>query len=39
VDIYVVSKLLGHKNLKTTEIYGKVIDLRREEAVMLLDSL
>jgi len=31
-DIYTVSKMLGHKNLKTTEIYGKVINKRKVEA-------
>jgi integrase len=31
-DIYTLSKLLGHKNVKTTAIYGKVIDKSRQDA-------
>ena len=33
VDIYTVSKLLGHRQVKTTEIYGKIIDRKKIEAV------
>jgi integrase len=33
VEIYTVSKLLGHKNLRTTEIYSKVIDKKKREAI------
>jgi len=36
-DIYTVSKLLGHRHLKTTEIYGKVVDQKKIEAVSKLD--
>ncbi|HEY0743035.1 MAG TPA: site-specific integrase [Chryseosolibacter sp.] len=39
VDIYVVSKLLGHKNIKTTEIYAKVSQLKKVEAINKLPQL
>lgn len=38
-DLYTVSKLLGHSDIKMTERYGKVIDKRREAAVMNLPEI
>lgn len=32
-DIFTVSKLLGHRDIKTTLIYAKVLDKRKQEAV------
>lgn len=32
-DLYTVSKLLGHKNIQTTQIYAKIIDEKKREAV------
>lgn len=37
-DLYVVSKLLGHSNVGTTQIYADIINKRRDEAVELIDN-
>ena len=38
-DIYIVSKLLGHTNVKTTQIYAKIVNKKKDDAVCLVDSI
>lgn len=39
IDIYTVSKMLGHRELKTTQIYTKVIDQKKRDAVNVFDEV
>jgi len=38
-DLYTVSKLLGHANVKTTQIYAKIVDENKKKAVNLIPKL
>ena len=39
VDLFTVSKLLGHKQIKTTQLYAKVVDQRKIDAVKQFPQL
>jgi integrase/recombinase XerD len=39
VDLYTVSKLMGHANIETTRIYAKIVNKKKDDAVNLVDSV
>ena len=38
-DIYTLSRLLGHKDVSTTQIYADILDSRKRDAVMKIPKL
>lgn len=38
-DIYTVSKLLGHTNIQTTQIYAKILDESKKKAIDLIPNI
>lgn len=38
-DLYTVSKLLGHTNIQTTQIYAKLVDESKKKAVALIPNI
>lgn len=38
-DIYTVQKLLGHKEISTTQVYAKVLDKKKQEAVSMIPDI
>lgn len=38
-DIYTVSKLLGHSELKTTQVYADIIEQKRKEAMNVIPDI
>lgn len=38
-DLYTVSKLLGHSSVKHTQIYARIIDRKKDDAVNLADTI
>lgn len=38
-DIYTLKELMGHKNLKNTEVYAKVVDTKKKVAANVIPSI
>ena len=39
IDIFTISKLMGHKDVKVTQVYLKLLDEKKDEAVKMLPEL
>ena len=37
-SLYTASKMMGHADVRPTQIYAKIIDKKKEEAVSLIDK-
>lgn len=38
-DLYTTSLLMGHSSVQITQVYAKIIDVKKEKAVMMIDAL
>lgn len=38
-DLYTVSKLLGHTDLRMTQVYAKIINQKKNDAVNLVNTI
>ncbi|MCM1447074.1 MAG: hypothetical protein NC113_02465 [Bacteroides sp.] len=38
-DIYTTAELMGHSDVETTQVYGKIIDTKKISAVYMIDRL
>ena len=38
-DLYTTSKLLGHADVKMTQVYAKIVNKKKDEAVNLVNGL
>lgn len=38
-DLYTTSKLLGHQNIKTTQVYAEIVNKKKIETIHLLDRI
>lgn len=38
-DLYTTCKLMGHSDVRTTQIYAKIVDSKKIEAVNLVDKM
>jgi site-specific recombinase XerD len=38
-DLYAVQHLLGHRDIKVTQIYAKLVDQRKQDAIRSLPTI